>query len=106
MSQRPGMAYLPDASRTVASCGTWTRLRDPAAVMRPFSMRITLSFNAGEPVESSNVAPTIASFGAGAIRADADSLANAARSAWTAAEINALKLASYGSDRENEGRCK
>ena len=59
-STRPGMTVLPDAFTTVAPCGTCTRARGPAAVMRSPLTRMTESFTGAAPVPSTSRAPTIA----------------------------------------------
>src|SRR5687767_1892289 len=60
----PGMTVLPDALTTVAPCGTWTRARGPAAVMRSPLTRMTESLTTAAPVPSTSRAPTMAVTGA------------------------------------------
>ena len=54
------MTVLPDAFTTVAPCGTCTRARGPAAVMRSPLTRTTESLTAAAPVPSTSRAPTMA----------------------------------------------
>ena len=51
------MTVLPAAFTTVAPCGTCTRARGPAAVMRSPLTRMTESFTGAAPVPSTSRAP-------------------------------------------------
>src|SRR5687768_215310 len=78
---RPGMTVLPDALTTVAPCGTGTRARGPAAVMRSPLTRMTESLTTAAPVPSTSRAPTMAVTGPVAPRCACGTAASATTNA-------------------------